>query len=144
MTGYVIDTNVLSEYSRVAGPDSGGRRWVESTSRASQYVSVITLAEVEKGIELLAPGRRRDELARWLRLDLEAWFEGRSLPVDREIASAWAVLMADGLKSGRPLPLVDSLIAATALCHGLTVVTRNTRDFGHASVKTFNPWSISG
>lgn len=57
MTGYLLDTNVLSEYSRVAGPDRGIRSWVESTSRSVQYVSVITLAEIEKGIELLTPGR---------------------------------------------------------------------------------------
>jgi len=140
MTGYLLDTNVLSEYSRVAGPDRGVRSWVESTSRSVQYVSVITLAEIEKGIELLTPGRRRTELGLWLRRELEVWFAGRTLVVDRPVASVWAALMADGVRTGRPLPLVDSMIAATALVNGLTVVTRNTRDFAHTSVKVFNLW----
>lgn len=140
MTGYLLDTNVLSEYSRVGGPDPGVRSWVESTSRSVQYVSVITLAEIEKGIELLAPGRRRTELGLWLRRDLEVWFAGRILAMDRQVASVWATLMADGVRTGRPRPLVDSMIAATALVKGLTVVTRNTRDFANTPVKTFNPW----
>ncbi len=112
MSGFLIDTNVLSEYNRPGGPDDGVKRWLETTDRLSQHVSVITLAEIQKGIELLAEGR-----------------SGRVLPVDRQVAMRWASLVATGSRNGRPLPTIDSLIAATALAYGLAIVTRNTKDF---------------
>jgi predicted nucleic acid-binding protein len=104
-------------------------------------VSVITLAEIQKGIELLAAGKRRSGLEVWLRQDLEAWFDGRVLPVDRRVAARWASLVAQGVRTGRPLPTVDSLIAATALAHELTIVSRNTKDFEGVGVVTVNPWA---
>jgi toxin FitB len=140
MTGFLIDTNVLSEYNRPGGPDAGVKRWLETTDRQTQYVSVITLAEIQKGIELLSAGKRRDQLQEWLVQDLEAWFSGRVLPVDRRVSGRWASLIAQGLRAGRPLPLVDSLIAATALSHELTIVTRNTSDFKGIGAVTLNPW----
>jgi predicted nucleic acid-binding protein len=115
MSGFLIDTNVLSEYNRLGGPDGGVRRWLETTDRRTQHVSVITLAEIQKGLELLAKGKRRSQLEKWLNEDLESWFSGRILPVDRQVASRWASLVAQGVRTGRPLPTVDSLIAATAL-----------------------------
>ncbi len=92
MGGFLIDTNVLSEYNRPGGPDAGVKRWLETTDRQSQYVSVITLAEIQKGIELLAEGKRRFQLEQWLKQDLEAWFFGRILTVDRAVANRWASL----------------------------------------------------
>lgn len=143
MSGFLIDTNVLSEYNRPAGPDPGVKRWLEETDRSSQYASVLTLAEIRKGIELLAEGKRRRHLEQWLKDDLEAWFSGRILPVDRDVATHWTALVVHGVRTGKPLPAIDSLIAATALAHGLTVVTRNSRDFENAGVETFNPWENS-
>jgi toxin FitB len=140
MSGFLIDTNVLSEYRRPGGPDAGVKRWLETTDLQSQFVSVITLAEIQRGIELLAGGKRRAQLEEWLKEDLEAWFAGRILPVDRKVAARWASLVAQGARTGRPLPTVDSLIAATALAHDLTVVTRNTQDFEGAGAATINPW----
>ncbi len=140
MNGFLIDTNVLSEYNRPGGPNAGVRRWLETTDRALQHVSVITLAEIQKGIELLAVGKRRTELERWLKQDLESWFAGRILLVDRRVGDRWALLMAQGVRTGRPLPAVDSLIAATALAHDLAIVTRNTRDFEGVDTETVNPW----
>jgi predicted nucleic acid-binding protein len=140
MSGFLIDTNVLSEYNRSSGPDPGVKRWLESTDRESQFVSVITLAEIQKGIELLSEGKRRSQLEEWLAQDLEAWFSGRVLPVDRRVAACWATLVARGVRTGRPLPTVDSMIAATALAHDLTIVTRNTKDFEVANAATINPW----
>jgi toxin FitB len=131
MSGFPIDTNVLSEYNRPGGPDAGVKRWLETTDRQS---------EIQKGIELLAEGRRRAQLEEWLKRDLEAWFSGRVLPVDRQVAACWASLVAQGARTGRPLPAVDSLIAATALAHDLTIVTRNTRDFEGVGATTLNPW----
>jgi predicted nucleic acid-binding protein len=140
MSGFLIDTNVLSEYSRPGGPDAGVKLWLETTDRQSQHVSVITLAEIQKGIEMLAAGKRRTQLEQWLRQDLESWFSGRILPVDRQVAGRWASLVAQGAQTGRLLPAVDSLIAATALAHNLTIVTRNTRDFAGIGAMIVNPW----
>jgi len=141
MSGFPIDTNVLSEYNRPGGPDAGVKRWLETTDRQSQHVSVITMAEIQKGIELLAEGKRRFQLEQWLKQDLEAWFLGRILPVDRQVAGRWASLAAQGARAGRPLPTVDSLIAATALAYDLTIVTRNTRDFEGIGATLINPWN---
>ena len=80
MNGFLIDTNVLSEYNRPGNPNVGVKRWLETTDRKSQYVSVITLAEIQKGIELLVEGKRRARLRLWLEQDLEAWFSGRIIP----------------------------------------------------------------
>jgi predicted nucleic acid-binding protein len=143
MTGFLIDTNVLSEYNRTGGPDLGVKHWLEITDRQSQHVSVITVAEIQKGIELLAEGKRRVQLAQWLKQDLETWFSGRILPVDRQVADRWASLVAQGTRAGRPLPAVDSLIAATALAYDLTIVTRNTRDFDGIGATTINPWEAA-
>jgi predicted nucleic acid-binding protein len=144
MSGFLIDTNVLSEYRRARGPDAGVKRWLETTDLQSQYASVITLAEIQKGIELLAEGKHRTQLEAWLKQDLEAWFAGRVLPVDRNVAARWASLVAHGVRTGRALPTVDSLIAATALAFDLTIVTRNTRDFEGIGATTFNPWESQG
>jgi predicted nucleic acid-binding protein len=143
MSGFLIDTNVLSEYNRTGGPDAGVKRWLETTERQTQHVSIITLAEIQKGIELLDQGKRRTQLEQWLTQDLEAWFSGRVLPVDRQVAMRWASLVAQGSRTGRPLPTVDSLIAATALVHGLTIVTRNTKDFEGIGAATINPWDAA-
>ena len=140
MKGYLIDTNILSEYNRPGGPHAGVKRWLETVGRQWQYVSVITLAEIQKGIELLANGKRRTQLERWLNQELIAWFSGRILSVDYQVARRWASLVATRIQKGKPLPTVDSLIAATALAHGLTVITRNVRDFEDTGVMTFNPW----
>ena len=139
MNGFLIDTYVLSEYSRPEDPDVLVRAWLETAPRELQYVSVINLAEIKKGIELLAEGRRRRELQNWLANELEDWFSGHILPVDRRVADCWAQLAAGGIKIGRPLPTIDSLIAATAIAHNLTIATRNVRDFEAAGVKVINP-----
>jgi len=143
MSGFLIDTNVLSEYNRPEGPDSGVKRWLEATDRRSQHVSILTLAEIQKGIELLAESKRRTQLEQWLAHDLEAWFSGRILPVNRRVAMRWASLAAQGSRTGRPLPTVDSLIAATALSYELTIVTRNTKDFEGTGATTINPWEAA-
>jgi predicted nucleic acid-binding protein len=133
----------LSEYNRPGGPAAGVKGWLEKADRPSQDVSVITLGEIQKGIELLPDGKRRVQLEEWLKRELEAWFSGRVLPVDREVAMRWALLMAQGVRAGKPRPAIDSLIAATALAYGLTIVTRNVRDFEGIGAATLNPWEAS-
>jgi predicted nucleic acid-binding protein len=142
MSGFLLDTNVISEFNKHSGPDASVKRWVETTQLRYQFVSVIRLAEIHKGVELLAEGKRRGQLEVWLETEFERWFADRILPVDRKIAARWASLVAQGKKSGRPLPTLDSLIAATALTHDLIIVTRDTRDFEGVGVTTINPWTV--
>jgi predicted nucleic acid-binding protein len=94
-----------------------------------QYLSVLTLGEIEKGILLLDEGRRRREIKQWFENDLQARFAGRILAIDKSVASTWARFVAPLLKQGRSLPTIDSLLAATALAHDLTYVTRNVKHF---------------
>lgn len=130
---FLIDTNVLSELRRQAPPV---RQWIEETQGLRLYCSVISLGEIEKGIE-----RRRQpdpELAQRLELWLDGLcrnFGDRALPVTPEIAMAWGRIAA-----GRTRDIADALIAATAIVHGLTLVTRNTRDFEDLPLTLFNPW----
>jgi toxin FitB len=144
MSGYLIDTNVLSEFNKVGGkPDTGVQQWLEATPRNRQFVSVITLAEIRKGIGLLAEGKRRENLQQWLTSELEDWFSERILPIDRSVADRWALLLIDCYAKGRPLPSIDSLSAATALTHDLVMVTRNVKDFEGTGVRTLDPWKAA-
>ena len=113
---------------------------MEATPEALQCVSVLTLAELEKGILRKEEGKRRRELQRWFDQDLQARFAERILAFDAVVASCWAHLVAALLDKGRPLPTLDSQIAATAPAHGLTLVTRNVKDFDGAGVAILNPW----
>ena len=129
MSGFLLDTNVLSEFNRTGEPDGRVRQWLTATPLDSLYVSVITLAEIQFGIELLVPGKRRAQLERWMDHDFNSWFPSRILPVDTDIVKRWAQLMAGRQRLGRPLANFDGLIAATALRHGLTLATRDVTDF---------------
>ena len=142
MSGFLIDTNVLSEFSRTGEPDQRVKSWLKAAPAGSLYASVLTLAEVRRGIELLPTGKRRVQLEQWLELELIECFGANSLPVTMAIADRWAVLSARAQQRGAPLALafVDGLIAATAIEHGLTLVTRNVKDFADLGVNLFNPW----
>ena len=140
MNGFLLDTNVISEYSRREMPHPGVVKWIQTTPESLQYVSVLTLAEIETGILRKDDGKRKRELQRWLDEDLQFRFAGRVLSFDQRVASRWAKLIAALLDKGRPLPTLDSQLAATALAHELTLVTRNTRDFDGAGVSIVNPW----
>ena len=142
MRGYLIDTNVISEYNREQLPHPGVVKWLETTPEALQFVSVLTLAEIEKGILRKEEGKRRRDLERWFAQDLQARFAGRILPFDARVASRWAHLVASSLDSGRPLPTLDSQIAATASAHELVLVTRNVKDYDGTEVPVLNPWEL--
>jgi predicted nucleic acid-binding protein len=132
---YLVDANVLSEATR-RQPDANVLAWLERHD-AELHVSTLTLAEIVKGIHLLAQGKKRRDLEAWFE-ELVASFAGRVLPVDESVARAWGAFYAKHQRQGRLLSF-DSLLAATALAHGLTLATRNAVDFP-ADVSVINPW----
>src|SRR4029077_11665467 len=100
----------------------------------------LTLGEIRKGLAALAQGRRRTRLETWLEVELRARFSGRVLPIDEQVADRWGLLAAQAKRKGIPLPIIDGLLAATALHYNLTVVSRNSSDFASAQVPVVNPW----
>ncbi len=137
---FLLDTNVVSEWTRPR-PDLSVVRWLDEVDEDAVFLSTLTLGELREGVDGLAPGRRRDQLVQWLAQDLPERFAGRVLPVDAAVAGRWGSLRASAGRAGRTLPVVDSLIAATALEHGFAVVTRNVRDFRGAGVRLVDPWT---
>lgn len=133
---YLLDTNVISELRRKA-PDPGVVSWFAERPAVTLYISVLTLGKIRKGIESLADTAKRQQIGDWLETDVMAFFAGRILSVDEATADAWGRLLA---AAGRPLPSIDSLLAATALANDLVLVTRNTKDFIGLPLATFNPW----
>ena len=101
MNGYLLDTNVISEFNRRGDPDPTVRQWLEAADTSSLHVSVLTLGEIRFGVDALAPGKRRTQLERWIDYDLPEWFEGRILPVDRRISDRWGSLCAHAQAIGR-------------------------------------------
>ncbi|PJK11697.1 VapC toxin family PIN domain ribonuclease [Lysobacteraceae bacterium NML120232] len=133
---YLIDTNVLSEL-RKREANANLVAWVQARPRESLYLSVLNLGEIRKGIEGVADAAFRQTLTDWLEVDLPKYFLGRVLGVDAQIADRWGRLQAS---AGRTLPVVDAMLAATALQHDLTLVTRNVKDFEGLGVALVNPW----
>ena len=121
-------------------PDVKVKTWVDSIDEQLVHVSVLTLGEIRKGIEFLPLSARRATLESWLVHDLVVRFAGRILQLDQEVADRWGRLAGKAKAEHRPLPAVDGLLAATAMEHNLTLVTRNTRDVLLTGVPVFNPW----
>jgi hypothetical protein len=134
---YLLDTNVLSETVR-RRPNRAVIAWLDQVPNEALYLSVLTLGEIRKGVERLASSQRRERLRVWLEHELVAWFGVRVLPIDRAVADRWGRLLGE---VGRPVPAIDSLIAATALHHELRLVTRNEADFGFPGLELVNPWA---
>lgn len=133
---YLIDTNALSELKK-RQPHPAVAQWFAARPAGSLYLSVLTLGELRKGIEAMPAGARKTSFLDWLENDIPPYFAGRILPVDRRIAERWGHLCGT---AGRPLPAIDSLLAATALEQGLTLVTRNVVDFDLPGLSVINPW----
>jgi predicted nucleic acid-binding protein len=133
---YLLDTNVISETVR-RKPDPAVIEWLTRTPDDALYVSVLTLGELRRGVERLGDGRRRERLRIWLEHELAGWFGERVIPIDTAVADRWGRLLG---QIRRPMPSIDSLLAATALHHELRFVTRNTKDFAYPGLEVVNPW----
>ncbi len=134
---YLVDTNVISELARSA-PAPEVVAWFGKVEDDALHLSVLTLGELRRGVEKLPSGKRKEKLRDWLEQELPDWFGERLLPVDADVADTWGHLQA---RSGKTLPGVGSLLAATALHHRLCMVTRNVRDFQVAGLDVVDPWS---
>lgn len=136
---FLLDTNVVSEWVRPR-PEPDVVAWLEAVDEDEVFMSVVSFAELRRGVELLAPGRRRNQLSNWITDDLVARFHDRILDVDRRVADAWGRMMARSQRTGQALGSMDAFFAATAECHGMTLVTRNVRDFDGLALSLHNPW----
>jgi len=133
---YLLDTNIISETVR-RNPNKAVITWLDRLPGEALYISALTLGEIRRGIEALNDRKRREKLRLWLEHELPAWFEERVLPVDLAVADRWGRLLAE---IGRPVPTIDSLLAATALHHELRLVTRNSGDFEYPGLEVINPF----
>jgi len=139
MSGFLLDTNCISEVMRVK-PEPRVLQWMEAADEGLLYLSVLTLGEIRKGLAGLPQGKRRTQLEAWLETELRARFSGRILPIDAAVADRWGVVAADAKRRGRALSTIDALLTATALHHNLTIVSRNVSDFSTTQVPVLNPW----
>ncbi len=139
MTGWLLDTNILSELRRPR-PEPKVVRFIAAQPLELMFVSAVTLAEIRFGIELVSDANRRAELQEWLTHKVRPMFDQRILPVTEDIMFKWRLLVEDGRKAGHTFSQPDLIIAATCLHHGLTVVTRDTSDYEKARVSLLNPW----
>jgi hypothetical protein len=134
---YLLDTNVISEFSR-SKPSNKVIHWLSQIPTHDLYISVLTLGELRKGVEQIKEPDKKLKLRQWLEYELQEFFGHRVLLIDNHVADRWGRLQAE---MKRPLPAIDSLIAATALHFDLCLVTRNTADFNYPSLEIVNPWS---
>src|ERR1043165_5583483 len=140
-SGYLLDTNVISELMK-RRPSRTVAQWIETTPEELMYLSVITIGEIRKRIDLLGENEpKRAALQSWLDRDLRVRFAGRLLSFDAGAAERWGQVEAFAQRQRLTLPTIDAQLAATALHHGLTLVTRNTADVRATGVPLFNPWT---
>ncbi len=139
MTGWLLDTNVLSELRRPR-PEPKVLGFIAAQPLESLHISTVTLAEIRFGIELVPDAVRRSELTNWLTHKVRPMFEQRVLPISEEVMFKWRLLVEEGRKVGHTFSQPDLIIAATGQHHGLTIVSRDTAEFVRARVAVFNPW----
>ncbi|RDJ23620.1 type II toxin-antitoxin system VapC family toxin [Bosea caraganae] len=137
---FLLDTNIISELAKPC-PSAGVLQFLETSDEDRLHLSVITLAELHRGIALLDDGQRQRSLAAWLSEALPERFAGRILDVTPPVAAAWGELMAKSRRAGTNLQAMDGLLAATASAHDMVLVTRNQRDFAKLGLKLLDPWT---
>ena len=136
---FLLDTCIVSELTRPK-PNQCVADWIRSEPETKLYLSVLTIGELRKGIDKLPKSHKRNKIEAWLNFELRNRFSGRILSVDDEVAERWGLESAKAEQAGTPLPVIDGLLAATAIIHGMTIVTRNTKDMQQTGAKMFNPW----
>ena len=136
---FLLATNVVSEWVKPA-PNLSVVRWLSEVDEDQVFLSVASLAEIRRGVELMNPGGRRNRLTDWLTGELPARFEGRIFDIDRRIAETWGAIMARGHRAGLNLGSLDAFFAATVEVHRLTLVTRNVQHFERLGIPLLNPW----
>ena len=139
MSGFLLDTNCISELVRNQ-PERRVMDWMRAADESLLYLSVLTLGEIRRGAAILPQSKRRTYLESWLELDLQVRFSGRILDIDNAVSDRWGWLSAEAQRQGRPLSAIDGLLAATAIHHNLTIVSRNVSDFTHTHALVLNPW----
>jgi len=139
MSGFLLDTNCISELIR-SQPEPRVVDWMKAADETLLYLSVLTLGEIRRGAAGLPQSKKRTYLESWLEADLQVRFSGRILAIDNAVADRWGWLTAKAEAKGRPLAAIDGLLAATALHHNLTIVSRNVSDFISTQVPVLNPW----
>ena len=137
---YLLDTCVISEPTKKQ-PSRKVLTWLDVQEELSLFLSVLTLGELQKGISKLPRSRRRSQLQHWVAQELPRRFTGRILPIDQEVATRWGIMSGDAEQAGHPIPVLDGLLAATALVAGMTLVTRNTLHMAHTGAMVFDPWT---
>jgi predicted nucleic acid-binding protein len=142
VSGFLLDTNVPSELIKPT-PNARVRDRVAAQDNASLYLSVVSVGELRRGLTVLPQSKRRQQLERWFEQYLLPLFAGRILPVTQSVSNRWGVLDGQCQLRGSPLNTADGMIAATALESGLTVVTRNMKDFDGLGVTLLNPWDAA-
>ena len=136
---YLLDTCVISEVIK-RKPSSNIIKWIKQEEERNFFISVLTIGELHKGIEKLDKSRRKDELHNWVENDLKERFCNRIINIDMPVVTMWGKIQGMAERIGKPMPAIDSLIAATGITHHLTVVTRNISDMKESGAVLYNPW----
>lgn len=142
MSGFLLDTNCVSELVRIK-PEPRVLEWMDAADEQLLHISVLTLGEIRKGIVNLPVSKRKADLEIWLDVELRDRFAGRVLTVDGAVADRWGILAGEAKRNGKPISTVDGILAATALHHNLTVVSRNLSDFRKMPVPVVSPWEAA-
>jgi predicted nucleic acid-binding protein len=136
---YLLDTCLISELAK-SNPDKKVVDWVLSENETGFYVSVLTFGELHKGIEKLPESKKKEGLRVWIEDELKDRFQNRIIGIDMRVSILWGRIQCVAEKEGKPMPAIDSLIAATGIAHDLIVVTRNVSDMVQSGVRLLNPW----
>ncbi len=136
---YLLDTCVISETIK-SQPNENVISWIQTQDENDLYLSVLTFGEIEKGIEKAPDGVKKNQLKLWVQEDLKKRFAGRIIPVDMTVAVRWGIIQGIAERSGKPIPSVDGLIAASGIAYDCTIVTRNISDMEQSSAVLLNPW----
>jgi predicted nucleic acid-binding protein len=136
----LLDTNVISEPQKPQ-PSAAVERFIRDTPEDGLYLSIITIAELYRGVALMAEGRRRIHLSEWVAAELPERFGDRLLPITTSTAALWGDVMARSHRNGRNISVMDGFLAATAAAHGLAIATRNVRHFTGLGLTVIDPWN---